>query len=474
MDGFAMIDMNKRIVEFNKSFMNMLGYNATELSRLTLNDVTPEKWRDVKKEIIEKEIIPIGFSQTYEMEYIKKDGTLIPVEIRAFLIKDFQGKNKGIGTVIRDISHPKQSQIIIENALKEWDVIFNSKNDAIIILDRNGIITHANRSMGELLHKSNEEFLGGYCYQLIHCSKSFIEDCPFQKMLNSGKREVLELNTNGKYLLIYADPIFDENGKIKGAVHIVRDITEQKRKDEEIIKINAKLEKLNHTKNKFFSLISHDLKSPFNGLLIALEMLTEEYDFIDDSEKKQLINQMQSMTKQTYELIEDLFKWAQTQTGEINYSSEKFPLSDIVESEKMKLSAKLDQKCIKVINHIDPEIEVIADEKWLGLLIYNLIGNAVKFSYRESKIDISAVVKDNFVEFSIQDYGVGISESNLSKIFQIDKHLITAGTLMEKGTGLGLVICKEIVTLHHGNIWVQSQEGKGSTFTFSIPLNIPA
>ena len=367
-------------------------------------------------------------------------------------------------------SENKSGEKDLQKILYKWDAIFNAENDAIFILDIEGKVIHANRCMCGLLNKPKEEIDGKYCYELTRCSSPLVEACPLIKTIKSKQREQLEICFTGKDFLVHTDPILSESGDVKGAVHVVRDITEHKKREEELKRINKKLEELNYTKIKFFSLVSHNLKSPFNGLLVAFEMLKNQYDYIDDTEKKQLIQQMHGMTAQTYDLLENLFRWAQIQIGEINYTLEEIFFKDLIESEAVKFSNELKQKNIRINYLIDPNICILADEKLFRLVVHNLVHNAIKYSHPNSEISIKTSMNDGNVELTVTDYGVGINSESLKKLFKIDQHSVTAGTLKEMGTGIGLILSKEIIALHGGKIWAESEEGKGSSFTFSLPI----
>jgi len=233
---------------------------------------------------------------------------------------------------------------------------------------------------------------------------------------------------------------------------------------------NKKLEEINKTKDKFFSIIAHDLKSPFNSMLGFSNLLNDSFDEFSKSEQKEYIGIIHKNIQNTYKLLENLLVWSRTQKGSITYSPDKENLS-LLSSEIIqvtKLSAE--NKSIELKNEIDSGIYINADKNMVSTILRNLINNAIKFTPKNGEIVIKAQKsKDDFVKVSIQDNGIGISTEIKSQLFDISKNTSTKGTENETGTGLGLLICKEFVEKHGGKIWIDSKIDVGSTFNFTIP-----
>ncbi len=253
-------------------------------------------------------------------------------------------------------------------------------------------------------------------------------------------------------------------GQAAGAVHTARLLNDIQIKNDELKISNA-------TKDKFFSIIAHDLRSPFQGILGVAELLTNE---IDSLSKSEIINFSQklkySLIKQ-YELLSDLLEWARLQTGNIQANPEIIPLSSQVESVIDSLKLLANQKGITLKNIIDGEIEVYCDHELLRIVLRNLISNSIKFTNPGGLISISAERKEMYSQITVSDTGVGIAKEALNKIFRIDVHYSTEGTAKEKGTGLGLILCKEIIERQKGKIWAESNLNEGSKFTFTLPSN---
>ncbi|MDP2035961.1 MAG: PAS domain S-box protein [Ignavibacteria bacterium] len=251
-------------------------------------------------------------------------------------------------------------------------------------------------------------------------------------------------------------------GHAAGAVHTARLLNDIQLKNDELKISNA-------TKDKFFSIIAHDLRSPFQGILGVAELLTNEIDSLSKSEIIDFSHKLKySLTKQ-YELLSDLLDWARLQTGSLNAKPEIIPLSSQVELVIDGLKLLATQKNIAIENAIDIETEVYSDHELLRIVLRNLISNSIKFTNPGGLIKISAERKEMYSEITVSDNGVGIAKAALDKIFRIDVHYSTAGTANEKGTGLGLILCKEIIERQKGKIWAESKLNQGSKFTFILP-----
>lgn len=229
------------------------------------------------------------------------------------------------------------------------------------------------------------------------------------------------------------------------------------------------LKEMNDSKDKFFSIISHDLKGPYQGLLSVLDLLVSDYDSLTDIEKKNIFSKVQENSKRTYNLLETLLQWAQMQMGKVEFKRNNFNLWTIVSGTIDLLFESAYLKKIKLINSIDDKIDLYADQNMINLVLRNLIANAIKFSKPGGDIIVSSTEDEEYFVISVKDFGVGIKEKMIDNLFRIDVHTSTMGTAKEKGSGLGLLLCKDMVNMHNGKIWVESVEGEGSKFSFSIP-----
>jgi signal transduction histidine kinase len=222
-------------------------------------------------------------------------------------------------------------------------------------------------------------------------------------------------------------------------------------------------------RDKFFSIIGHDLKSPFNSLMGFSEILLDDWDEIDEDEKKEIIKLMKETSESTYQLLLNLLDWSRLQKEQMQLRPEDINIRDLVDNVLGQLNAQATLKDVMPEIHIDKYLVAKADEQMMNAIIRNLVSNAIKFSPRHTPIGISATMDNGKLTFCVTDHGMGISKDNLDLIFRSNLVVSTEGTENERGTGLGLQLCREFVKMHNGHIWVDSVLEKGSTFCFSIP-----
>jgi ligand-binding sensor domain-containing protein/signal transduction histidine kinase len=231
----------------------------------------------------------------------------------------------------------------------------------------------------------------------------------------------------------------------------------------------AELKELNASKDKFFSIIAHDLKNPFNTIIGFSEMLKEEIDTDISVKVNQYANMINTSAVQTFKLLENLLEWANSQRGKILFNPGPINMPELINEEFIVLNEMAIKKNIELKTCISESLIVTGDRNMVKTIIRNLLSNAVKFTPKNGKVEIKAIEGDDQVEISVTDTGIGMTNETKEKLFRLDANLSTRGTENEKGTGLGLFLCKEFVEKHGGKIFVESESGKGSVFKFVLP-----
>ena len=249
----------------------------------------------------------------------------------------------------------------------------------------------------------------------------------------------------------------------------IAQVIERKRNSDAIKKYAEELMQLNATKDKFFSIIAHDLKNPFVTILGFSDLLITDYSDLSDDERKYYIEEMRKSADLSHNLLQNLLQWSRAQTGHIEFEPRKLNLKHIVLENIALLSASAARKQIAINHNVFQEVNVIADEDMLNSIIRNLLTNALKFTNKGGMIEINAVKKNEIAEISISDSGMGMDESIRASLFKLDSTHSSYGTENEAGTGLGLILCKEFVEKNGGTIIVESELGIGSKFTFTLP-----
>ena len=240
----------------------------------------------------------------------------------------------------------------------------------------------------------------------------------------------------------------------------------QKEKIEEYAK---DLKEINLTKDKFFSIVAHDLKGPFNAIIGLSDFILDDLDSNDYDHFKKLSEIINRTSKQTFALLSNLLEWSRSQTGKIQFEREELNLFDLSNEVIEVLKIQADEKDLSIKINIASDVKVNGDKNMLKVILRNLITNAIKYSYDEGKILISHFYEEGMSEISISDSGVGIKPDKINELFKLKHNTSTIGTHEEKGTGLGLILCKEFVEMHQGKIWVESEFGNGSSFHFTLP-----
>ena len=250
----------------------------------------------------------------------------------------------------------------------------------------------------------------------------------------------------------------------------------------ELMELNAGLEKkveqrtrelneLNITKDKFFSIIAHDLKNPFNTLMGFTELLLMNLEEYNQEKLKEFIGILHETSRQSYALLENLLEWSRSQTGRLLINPETIDLHALVDENIDLLFNHAARKKIKLSNTISSPLKARGDINMIRTVIRNLISNAIKYTRENGSIIVSASEKEEGIEVAIADTGIGIKPENKEKLFRIDINYSTRGTADEGGTGLGLILCREFINKNGGRIWVESEPGKGSTFKFTLPTD---
>jgi signal transduction histidine kinase/CheY-like chemotaxis protein len=250
---------------------------------------------------------------------------------------------------------------------------------------------------------------------------------------------------------------------------IIANTLERKQIEVRLINSEKNLRELNAAKDKFFSIIAHDLKNPFMGILGFTEILSNSFEQYDDAEKQKMISFIKRSAESAYKLLENLLEWSRIQIGVAKVTPVQTDISILINDSITSLKDVAHTKNIKIITTVQSETYVYADEEMIKTIIRNLLTNAIKFSHPDGYVKITAEDSKENLKLSITDKGIGVKKELLNNLFRIDKSITTKGTLGEKGTGLGLILCKEFVEKNNGKLIVDSKEKEGSTFSIILP-----
>ena len=472
-DGIVVINKGK-IVFANAAFLKLFG--ATDASQVLSKPLT-ELLLPYSVDITKARIKSLQETESnvsiHEQKFRKIDGSIIFVEVSASPVSFHN--DSAVQFVIRDISSRKHVEEELRRQQLEVNTLLDSMPGMTFFKDINFRYIIVNQNFCDMMGYAKDEIIGKTDFELMpkHIAEKYhAEDL---SVLNSGKElSMMEerILVRGKYLTIGTRkvPLKDETGQVIGLIGLGIDVTEQKSAEEAIKRYSKEMEEINAEKDKFFSIISHDLRSPFQGLLGLSNAMIEEFETLTPEETKLFINNIHNSAKNLFTLIENLLQWSRIQRGKLDLQPVTLDVYEEVLYVINLLQRNAINKNIKLINLVDKNLNVKSDVNILHSTLQNLISNAIKFTLKGGEIKITAEKDVEFVSVSVIDNGVGIAEKDIQKLFRIDAQHSTPGTERETGTGLGLIICKEFIQRQGGNIWVESEVGKGSNFTFTLPV----
>lgn len=406
-------------------------------------------------------------------ERLIREQNLLLEENVAERTRELQASNERLH---REIGERKQA----EDTLRKLEKAIETTDVGITITDPEGRIVYINPADARNHGYTVEEALG-------QSSRIFAPPDELHHQDAAGgdadqpsiwKRERFNSRKDGSVFPVelISTRIYAEDGAYLGRVTVCSDMTEYKEAQDalwtahqELRQTNAQLQELNASKDKFFSIISHDLRSPFTTLLGFAQMLQHNLDTYAPEEIRHRVNRIYASAERLYALLENLLTWSRLQRGVMRYEPEALPLHEVAEDTLDLFVSKADEKQIRLTNAIQDGVAAHADHNMVSTVLRNLVSNALKFTPEHGAIAISASQAGETVEVAVADNGTGIAEDDLPKLFRIDTQHTTFGTAGESGTGLGLVLCQELVEHNGGRIWVESEIERGTTFRFTLP-----
>ncbi|MCX6286529.1 MAG: PAS domain-containing protein [Bacteroidetes bacterium] len=394
----------------------------------------------------------------------------------AELVRDVNGNPIKVTGVLHDITERKQ----IEDALLQEQylltalmdnipdhIYFKDPSSRFFRNNKAHVLSFGHNDPDLLLGKSDFDFFVNEVAQRQYDDE--------QEIIRTGQsinKEEFTVRNDNSVNWYYSTkmPLRNKEGTIIGTFGISRDITDRKRAEEELSLKNEQLIKANAEKDKFFSIIAHDLRSPFNAFLGFTKMMAEELHLMSLEEIQKIALTMRKSATNLYSLLENLLEWSLLERGLTTFTPVSFLLMPKVSENRLLVLESANKKEIEICCNVPEDLVVYADENMLGGILRNLCTNAVKFTPKGGKVIIEAKpIPDSWLEISIKDTGIGMSKSLADNLFKLDIDTRRKGTENEPSTGLGLIICQEFIDKHNGKLWVESEVGKGTTFYFTLP-----
>ncbi len=457
---------------FNDRWAEILGYTLAEISPVsnqTWNNFShPDDLKTVDS-LLEKHFRGELDYYDCQVRMRHKDGRWIWTLHRGKVISwTGDGKPLLMSGTHQDINDHKMAEEALLASEQRARALLDAIPDFMLICNHHGDILDYKPAIG--CYFPEENIIGKNLSHVIPPEMAELIRGRIAEIIETGKMRVDEYHFNLPAMGAVNFEARSARGIHDEVIIIVRNISKRKKTEAEIQQKNQELQKLNATKDKFFSIIAHDLKSPFNSIVGFSDLLIDQVKENDLDGIESYAEIIQKSSNRAMDLLTNLMEWSRSQTGRIIFKPESCDLFGIINETSGVLLEAARQKSIDIKNEVLTGTMINADKAMIGIILRNLVANAIKFTNTGGWIKLSARKYTHETIVTVHDNGVGISEANIEKLFRIDENYTTSGTNKEQGTGLGLILCNEFIEKHGGRIWVKSQVGHGSAFSFSLPV----
>jgi len=357
---------------------------------------------------------------------------------------------------------------VYTSAEEVWQQTFDALPDLISIHDLQHRVLRINRAMAERLGMKPGDAVGEPCYVRVHGTDAPPPMCPHSRLIEDGEGHIAEVREDrlGGDFLVSVTPIHDSDGKVLGSVHVARDITENKRLNEQLASQNRQLEEAARMKAEFVDMAVHDFAGPLNVIRGWGDLMKAGVLGGLSEEQQDALEQVLKAEQNLEDLRRDMLDVSRFEQGKMNLDVSSVSLHDVASDCARELGPLAEGKGHEIAVDV-PDIIVECDRRRIGQVISNLLANAIRYTEKGGHIEISATADEGETTISVKDDGRGIAEEDLEKVFS---GFYRAGERVEGSTGLGLVVVRRIVEAHSGRVWCESQLGRGSTFRFTLPL----
>ncbi|SMD10203.1 PAS domain S-box-containing protein [Pedobacter nyackensis] len=470
--GMALISPEGQWKRVNKSLCQILGYSEEEMKQLSIQDIThPDDLANSIDVLNDLALARIG-EKKLEKRYIHKNGDPIWVVIAATMLYDSSGHPLHYVSQIEDITKRKEIENDLVLSEKKYRTIFENVQDVFYQTDQEGLVREISPSIEQHSGYHRKEIIGkpvSNFYYYPQDRERIIENLRINGSVIDFEVRLKTKNEELRYASVNARLIV-ENGAITGTEGSMRDVTTRKFHENALKALNTELTASNEQKNKLLSIIGHDLRNPISGSLQLLDLTLADFESSSADDVHSYLSMMKRELSNANNLLEDLLTWAKLQFNAVSFNPVEIKdLSNLIGKCIQTISPMAVKKNIEIVQSVKGEFLLHADTAMLETIIRNLLSNAVKFTNAGGMVTVKAVGDDKGVKFCIKDTGQGIPKDKLTELFYKNSNYTTYGTSGEKGTGLGLSLCYDFVLKHHGQLWVESDEGIGTTFYFTIP-----
>lgn len=470
-DVYYQTDTQGIVTEISPSIERYSGYLRSEIigQPVEMFYYYPED-----RQMLSKLLQTTGSVNDFEVRLKTKDGRLVYTSVNAHIVQSRNGKPKGTEGSMRDVTDRKTAEELLKENEKKLTLFISQAPTAIAMLDTHMNYLAASKKWIDDYNIQEPEIAGCNHYELFpeigdewkaihqHCLQGHAEK----------REEELFVRGDGceQWLKWEVRPWFDLEGKIGGLLMFTENINEQKKRAQEIQQLNMELKAMNQQKDMLFSIIAHDLRGPFASCKMFFDNIMEDYPDMSKEDVLEYLKMLQKSSGNVFQLLEDLLLWSRNQFGRLSFDPVTIYLHELFDKVGRQLYQQAQDKNISFQPDINPHLTVMADANMLETILRNLLSNAVKFSYPGNPVFITAVKEEGEIKIAVRDQGTGMSEELCQRIFEKSSYHVRHGTGGERGSGLGLGLCRDFVEKHGGRIWAESEPEKGSTFIFTLPI----
>lgn len=455
----------EKVLDLNKKGRAAFGLSEGELDNISIDSLVSENNLPIVRNAL-KTTLEYG-NAYFEMEFQKHNGDIIDVEVNSSFLSF---GDQEVQCVVRDITSRKKAEKMERESQERLNKIIDSALCGILLVDATSHeIVDMNPAAEEAIGLSRDELIGNICHKFVCPAEE--GKCPITDLKQSiNKSERVLLNRRSEVLPVLKSVVPVKIGEKDYLIESFIDLSERKKTEEELLQAKLAAESANRAKSEFLTNMSHELRTPLTAIIGFSDVMLAGMSGEFNEQNRKFLNNIANSGKHLLTLINNILDLSKIEAGKMELELEMFSVSEVFNDTRDVTSALAMKKDISMEYNVDPEILVYADRVRFKQVIYNLVSNSIKFTPNRGSVIISAVKAGDYVRVNVSDNGIGISEENQKLLFQPFKQVDANINRQYEGTGLGLALVKKFVNLHGGKVWVESEAGKGSTFSFELPL----
>lgn len=453
-----------KVIYASENYIDMIGISGTNMIGKNMYELFPPEFAQ-KITADDFEVIKNGVMLKLEEDLNERNYNTYKFPITL-------GNKKLLAGYTIEITEERTAQNSLKESEERFRVIIESSTSGNIIYHHEGQCIYANKAASILIGGTTEELLSQNFRQIDNWAQSGLLEAA-DKCLATNQVVKLEVHSTTSFNIVVWNECHFIPISINHIPHIllmITDIKEMRMSVAALKQSEKNLKEINDSKDKLFSIIAHDLKNPLGAFKQLTQNLVDMYHEFTEQERIEFLELLKKYSKNIFSLLENLLEWSRSQRGIIEYNPQSINIYEFINTNIKQLSQLAENKNIEIDLIKGSYTFVIADPYLLTTIIRNLLSNAIKFTMKSGKIEIGTFKDEDYWGIYVSDNGIGMTQEVIEKLFRIDSHLTTMGTAKEQGTGLGLLLCKEFVDIHGGQIWVESKPSFGSTFKFTIPI----